>query len=210
MFGPSGVASGHDGTVRRALVLTGAWLLAAVVAVAVAWQGVGIVTRNVTDDRPASLAASEVRELAAEPDATTTTTSVASPSSVPPAATSTSAPVPAVTPAARPTATTSSPPTTAAPPVTSAPPTTATATTATTAAPAETRTYNVVGGSVALRFSPEGVTVVWATPNDGFEVEVEPENVNGVQVEFESESHRSRVDGWWDGGPQDRVREEPG
>jgi hypothetical protein len=30
-----------------------------------------------------------------------------------------------------------------------------------------------------------------------------------VRVEFENDSHRSRIEGWWDGGPQDRVREQP-
>jgi hypothetical protein len=59
-----------------------------------------------------------------------------------------------------------------------------------------------------LRFSSSGVTVLWANPNAGFDVKVEGENANGVKVLFESSSHRSRIDGWWDGGPQDRVREE--
>jgi hypothetical protein len=79
----------------------------------------------------------------------------------------------------------------------------------TTTTTAETRTYNLVGGSAMLRFEPSGVTVVWANPNPGFSVEQEPEHGNGFKVEFESESHRSRVDGWWDGGPRERVRDEP-
>jgi hypothetical protein len=62
---------------------------------------------------------------------------------------------------------------------------------------------------VSLRFSPSGVTVVWANPNPGFDVSQEPEQGNGVKVEFRSDTHRSRVDGWWDGGPQERIREEP-
>lgn len=94
----------------------------------------------------------------------------------------------------------------ATPPATTPPP--ATAPPATAAAPDETRTYNLRGGNVALRFRPAGVTVVFANPAPGFTVEVEPEHVNGVKVEFESETHRSRVDGWWDGGPRDRVRED--
>ncbi len=73
----------------------------------------------------------------------------------------------------------------------------------------ETRPYPLIGGTVTLQFAPSGVTVLDAVPNQGFSVEVEPEHGNGWKVEFRSESHRSRVDGWWDGGPQDRVREEP-
>ena len=38
-------------------------------------------------------------------------------------------------------------------------------------------------------------------------VVVEPEHGNGVKVEFESEAHESRVYGWWDGGPVERVSE---
>lgn len=96
-----------------------------------------------------------------------------------------------------------------------APPATPTATVSTAdrasaAAPgAETRTYNLKGGTAALRFAPGGVEVVFANPAPGYRVEVEPEHGNGVKVEFDSDAHESRVDGWWDGGPVERVREEP-
>ena len=58
-----------------------------------------------------------------------------------------------------------------------------------------------------LRFSPAGVEVVGATPNEGFSVDSEPEHGNGVKVEFESDAHDSRIDAWWDGGPQVERRE---
>jgi hypothetical protein len=54
------------------------------------------------------------------------------------------------------------------------------------------------------------VEVLFANPAPGFTVEIEPGNDNGVKVEFDSDSHTSRVDAWWDGGPADRVREDPG
>jgi hypothetical protein len=83
---------------------------------------------------------------------------------------------------------------------------------ATTTAPpgdasATTRTYRMEGGVVTLRFTPAGVDVVGATPNEGFTVDTEPEHGNGVKVEFESDGHESRVDAWWDGGPQVERRE---
>jgi hypothetical protein len=195
---------GHHGHVRRIATFAAAWIVAAAVAVGVAWQGVGIVTTKVTDERPGPLSAGEVRELASGATSTTTTvdSSAASSTTVPGAAGSptNTAPAPTTT---TPTPSTGTPATTTAPPAT-------TSTTAPPQSPApETRTYNLVGGSAALRFTSGGVTVVWATPNSGFEVLVEPENVNGVRVRFESDGHRSRVDGWWDGGPVDRVREEP-
>jgi hypothetical protein len=59
-----------------------------------------------------------------------------------------------------------------------------------------------------LRFAPTGVTVVVASPNAGYAVDVEGTHGNGVRVEFRSEEHRSRVEGWWDGGPQDDTEEQ--
>jgi hypothetical protein len=82
----------------------------------------------------------------------------------------------------------------------------------TTAPPADasatTSTYRMQGGVVTLRFSPAGVEVVGATPFEGFTVDSEREHGNGVKVEFESDAHRSRVDAWWDGGPQVERRED--
>jgi hypothetical protein len=85
------------------------------------------------------------------------------------------------------------------------------ASTTTTAPPvdpsATTRTIQMEGGVVTLSFSPAGVDVVGATPNEGFTVDTEPEHGNGVKVEFESDGHESRVDAWWDAGPQVERRE---
>jgi hypothetical protein len=70
-----------------------------------------------------------------------------------------------------------------------------------------TRTYRMEGGVVTLSFTPARVDVVGATPNEGFTVDTEPEHGNGVKVEFESDGHESRLDAWWDGGPQVERRE---
>jgi len=182
---------------RRAIPLAVAWVAAAVIAVAVASWGVALVGRSVTEERPAALASAEVEERLAEVASTapgsststtlpstdeTITTEVGSDGTVP----TTSAPAP----------------TTTVPPATTAPPP--------TAAPAgETRTYTLVGGTASLRFTPSGVRVVFANPAQGFDVEIEPEHGNGVKIEFENDAHESRLDGWWDGGPQDRIEERP-
>lgn len=172
---------------RRTVAFVALWVVAAAGAVTVAWQGVGFVGDQVTDERPAPLAASEIEARLAEPvaSAPTTagtsdvvTTTVPSRSGGTPPATAGPAPTP-----------TTGPPPAAAP-------------------PEETRTYNLQGGTAALRFTPDGVTVVFANPANGFTVSVEPEHGNGVKVEFESPTHESRVDGWWDNGPMDRTREE--
>lgn len=167
---------------RRSALLVLAWLAGGLLAVALASAAVGRVGNQVTGDRPAPLSAADVRdELAAEATASTTATT---------------APVPA--PGEAP-ATTSS----TAPPVTTAEPTTA----PTVAPPEETRTYPLIGGTATIRFSPAGVSVVAANPNPGFSVEVEPHD-GGVEVSFRGESHRSEVQAWWSGGPQDTVDEE--
>lgn len=183
---------------KRTVTLGVVWLVAAAVAVTVAWQGVSVVGDQVTDERPAPLAASDIEARLAEEAATSTTTADASSTS-----TTTSTTVVSTDTSASGGGPVPTTPTTTAPVPTVVP-------TTTVPAPAtETRTYNLVGGTAALRFSPSGVTVVFANPAPGFSVEVEPEHGNGVKVEFESESHESRVDGWWDGGPVDRVDERP-
>ena len=157
--------------VRRLLTFGLAWLVAAVVATTVAWQGVGLVGDQVTDDRPATLTASDVdAALAAGAEGTTTDPTA---SSVPGA------------------------PSTTGPATTAAP--------ADSGSPPETRSYALTGGSAALRFSPEGVSVVFATPNPGYSVRSDSTDGGGWRVEFDGDAGRSRVEGWWDGGPQDRV-----
>ncbi|HEY8546338.1 MAG TPA: hypothetical protein VIL36_14860 [Acidimicrobiales bacterium] len=166
---------------RRSLTFAAVWVAAAAVATTAAWQGVGLVTSEVTDNRPGSLTAAGVEaELGELAERTGGTGGTGGPVTTP-----TTAP---------------GEPTTPTTPTTSAP---------TTTAPGETRTYTSTGGSAVLRFSPAGVVVVSSVPNPGFGVEIEPEHGNGVRVEFESDGHRSRIDGWWDGGPRDRVREDP-
>lgn len=187
---------------RRAIPLVLAWVAAAVIAVAVASWGVALVGQSVTEDRPAALAAAEVEERLSEAAATTpvstTTTTV----------TTTTTTTTTTPPAGETTTTlpTSAPATTIAAPVTTAPPPTA----APPTAPAgETRTYTLVGGTASLRFDPSGVTVAFANPAQGFDVQIDPDHGNGVKIEFESDAHESRLDAWWDDGPQDRKEERP-
>ena len=101
-------------------------------------------------------------------------------------------PTPTTRPSAQPTASPSPPP----------------APTAQPAPAAITQTFTLTGGTAAISFSATGVQVLWATPNPGFEVRIEPES-SGIKVEFRADHHRSRVDAWWSGGPQHSIREEP-
>ncbi|MDE0803751.1 MAG: hypothetical protein OSA99_10540, partial [Acidimicrobiales bacterium] len=170
--------------------------------------------QQVTTERPAPVSPSELKASIARSDETTTTVpDNASTTSPDPTTTTTglanSQPTLGSGQPTAPTNGTGTPQTTA-PPASSPPSTTATTpTTQPPAVPATTRTYSLTGGSVSLRFASSGVTVNYATPNAGFEVSIEPEHGNGVKVEFRGDSHRSRVDGWWENGPVDRIREEP-
>jgi hypothetical protein len=180
---------------RKALPYVAAWFLAGVLAVAVASAGVSMVGEQVTDNsREAPLSAEQVREelVAGGHDTTTTerpaatTSTITAPTTVEAGGASSDGPSAAADGGATTTSTTPPPP----PPV------------------ASTKTYNLVGGTATLRFSSTGVTVVAAVPKAGFSVDVSEAHDNGARVEFESEDHRSRVDGWWAGGPEDEVRED--
>lgn len=87
---------------RRILTLGVAWAVAAVVAAVVAWQGVGLVGDQVTDDRPATLSAAEVEARLA--GTATPTGDGGTPTTSAPTATTSAPPtsVPAVTPVHRP------------------------------------------------------------------------------------------------------------
>jgi cytoskeletal protein RodZ len=198
--------------VRRILAFGLAWLCAAVVAVVVAWQGVGVVGDQVTSDRPATLSSSEVeaalRDTATDPsssrsDGTTSTT----PPGVTPAQTT---PAPGSAPA------TPTTPSRTATTATRVPATsgggggnTGDGAAAPTVSPAENRTFLVSGGTVELRFAPEGTTLVYATPNAGYQITRNgPADNNGWRVEFEGPAGKSRIEGWWDGGPKARVEDD--
>jgi len=189
---------------RKTVPHIAVWFVAGMAAVALASLGVSIVSRQVTGSRPAPLTAEQIREELATgaeaPGGGTTTSTIAPPSTT---TTTADAGTPTTTrPGGRSPTTTPGPTPGSGPSgaVTTAPPPPPPA--------ATTRTYPLVGGTATLRFSADAVEVVVATPNAGFAVEISETHDNGVRVEFESDGHRSRVDAWWDGGPQDEVREE--
>ena len=70
----------------------------------------------------------------------------------------------------------------------------------------QTLTFELVGGSTAIAFSATSVEAVWARADAGYTVKTEPEDLDGVMVEFRSEKGRSRIVGWWDHGPQWDIR----
>jgi hypothetical protein len=203
----------RDTEVMKKIGLLVLWLAGSMAAVGVAWAGVSVVDDQVIDPAPAvDFQASE----ATTPSPTTTAATTPSPTVGIGASTSTAAPTPdqpatpgqsanpTSTPAATPSPTTSSAP----PPQPTAAPTATPAPTSPPAPAATTQTFALTGGTTAISFSPSGVTVLWATPNPGFDVKIEPES-SGIKVEFRADNHRSRIDAWWSGGPRHEIREEP-
>lgn len=183
---------------RRTAISLAAWFAAGAAGVMLASLGVSLVTRNVTNDRPDPLDAEQVQqELAAAEDLAgpSTTTSTTAPPSPPPTSPGGSG----TTPTTAPIGGDGGP---------AAGPAPSTTTVAGPTAATTTRTYDLVGGTLTLRFTPGAVDVVVATPKAGFTVKTGSSHGNGVQVEFRADDHRSRVDGWWDAGPRDEVREE--
>ena len=73
------------------------------------------------------------------------------------------------------------------------------------AAPVD-RTYQLVGGSVGVRFENGEAHLLWATPNSGFSVDSSGDS-SSVDVRFESDSHESRLKAFWSGGPQQEIEE---
>jgi len=197
---------------RRVALYGIGWMAAAAVAILLAWQGVGLVGRNVTDTHPRALTADEAREALEDgsspapgsPDTGPAATSLPAGGEGSGAGSSTTAttrarPGSATTTATRPSTATPTSPSTTAPQNPSATPTTAAGV---------VRTYNLAGGSTALRFEPGQVTVVWANPNPGFRVDVDQRDGGGVRVRFDGDAGRSEVEAWWDGGPRDRVEDQ--
>jgi hypothetical protein len=78
----------------------------------------------------------------------------------------------------------------------------------TQAAPID-KTYELIGGTVAVRFENGGAHLLWAQPKDGYDTETSGSDSH-VDVTFEQQtgSHRSRLIAWWDNGPQQEIREE--
>ena len=70
----------------------------------------------------------------------------------------------------------------------------------------EDRTYQLVGGSVGVRFANGKATLLWATPTSGFSVESEGDS-SSVDVRFSTDSHESRLKAFWHEGPQAEIEE---
>ncbi len=206
---------------RRTALLVGGWLLATSVALAVGLLGVRAVSDSVTSPRPASLSPASVRAALARTGATRPadagdSESVGSESSSSSTAAGSTASSSTSEPprSGRGDSESSSSASSAFPPSSSssegsgdgdgdgggggggAPATT------------EDRTYDLIGGSVGVRFENGQAHLLWATPKPGYTTESSGSSSN-VDVRFEQVdgSHESRLRAYWNNGPQQEIEE---
>lgn len=173
-----------DRSGRRPVLLVIAWVATAAIAIAISGWAVGLASRQVTDPiQPAAL--SEIARTVG-PSPVTSPSPEASPD-----------PSPSASPAGAGGGTSSATAEPAVPPTSVRPPVGTTT----------TRTVSAVGGRASFRFGSGGVTLEWATPSAGFEVDVE-EHSGELRVRFRGDDHESRVfASVRDGQPVTRVEE---
>ena len=75
-------------------------------------------------------------------------------------------------------------------------------------APAVTEAYDLAGGVVTVRYRNGTARVVTATPNSGFDVDVNDGGPEKVDVRFRSDAHESRLVTRWRNGSPDPERDE--
>ncbi len=162
------------------------WLAVTATAVFVAAAAVGSVRNQVTDAptvmAPTTTIIAGAPTITAPPPAADTTT--------------TTAPTTATTTA---NTTTTAEPTTTAPTVTTTSPAeprpTTTTTTTTTPPSNQIRSYDLVGGSVTVEIGASAAVLAGASPKAGFNMEVEHDGPEKVEVEFKSTDHESKFSG---------------
>lgn len=76
-----------------------------------------------------------------------------------------------------------------------------------TPAPAQVLTFDLVGGTASVSFSSSEVHVLWATPEPGFTARIGSSGP-GQRVDFTGGDGESRLDVWWNGGPQWSIDED--
>lgn len=190
-----GAGCGSMTAVRRGFLHVGAWALATAAAVTLSWFGVRSVLRGTAYDPPLTLPVTGVA-TSSPPVASSTHR----PKPTTPPAPHTAPPTRTVTPAAPPSATatvrvTVPPPKKPA----GAPRPTATASDAT----GNVRSYSVAGGRVVLDLGPSSASLVSATPDSGWQMQIWANQPGWLRVTFTSASgdRSSSVFCTWNGTP---------
>lgn len=189
----------------RGLINALAWVGAAAITGTVAWNAVAVLSDD--GPRPGLMSQSEVSAALADARATAAASAAASTESPPgtPAGTPSATPTGPATPGDEPTDRPTADPTTAGPPVdptsgptarptadpTTGPSRTPTPTSSPTASPTSTppkavaATWHVSGGTVSVECTGSRISLLYATPDDGWTVEVGSRGPEKVEVELD-------------------------
>jgi len=173
----------------RRILLTATWLAGTLIATGAVYAAVNAVAGQVTEQRSQALSPAGVDHALQQKDQGT-------PSPSPPASSATP------TAAAEPSP---SPPTTTSPGPSQSP-----TTPPARPGPTDTRTFALIGGTASMSCAGDQISLNWATPNGGYQVETGSSN-GGAQLEvrFRSDTHESRLEAWCSAGQiQSAVREE--
>lgn len=203
------VVVGHPGSVRRTGLLIAGWALATLLALILGLQGVSAISDSVTSHQKASLSPVSVR---AALDRSTASSSDGASSGESSSASSDSTAVASSSAASSASDDHGGQAESQAPP----PPDDQSSSSgdgteshgSSASAEPEDRTYQLVGGSVGVRFENGAAHLLWATPAAGFSVESNGGS-SSVDVRFQSESdnHESRLKAFWNAGPQQEIEE---
>ena len=179
---------------RKFLGVGVAWLGATVISVLIASAAVAgirdrVVETPVAIGPPTSTATTTVVEG---------TTSTVGPSTTSAQSSNTTSEMATTTPPPETTSTTVTAPAETTTTTTADPPATTTTTTAapvtTTTDPVSYSTHDLIGGTVVLAFGNGEVSLVSATPRPGFSVDPEHTGPKEVEVKFESNDHKSKLE----------------
>lgn len=173
-------------SLRRTLIAA-TWLAGTLLATGIVYEAVNAVAGQVTEQLSPPISRAGVDQALKQQAQATPSPSPSQPAASP-----------------TPTATPSSPAPSPAPPP--PPPPAPTPPAATT----NTQTFSLIGGTASVSCTGSQVTVNWATPKSGFQVETGSSS-GGTQVEvkFRSDTHESKLEAWCAGGQvQSKVREE--
>jgi hypothetical protein len=171
----------------RRFLLAATWVAGTLLATAIVYTAVGAVANQVAPQRSEPISEAVVRQALG--------------ASTPPA--TSAAPTEAPTPSASASAAPQSPTPTGGGRLPASPPP-ASGTSATT------RTFALIGGTASFSCSNGQISLNWATPASGFQVDDISSSDGGAQIEvrFRSDSHESRVEAWCSGGQVEGTVEE--
>jgi hypothetical protein len=194
----------HPWIVRRTGLLVAGWALATSLALVLGLQGVRAISDSVTSHPKASLSPGSVR---AALDRSSSSTDESSSSSDEASSLSSSVEQgPSSSSTADDRGQLPQVPSPGAQTASSGEPTPPSESSESAAQASEDQTFQLVGGSVGVRFENGEAHLLWATPNTGFSVDTSGSSSN-VDVRFESDSHESRLKAFWNNGPQHEIEE---